>query len=148
VEELIIPSIIEDTRTKSTLDYIIDQCEPINAFEGEFLHFRIVPAPICLQNLLSFSHLPVRKTCDKEPLIDYNYSHVVTSNEYLQILCQKAMDKKIVEVIREQRIKEREETKKRRAINSHNVIDKIVQRLVQKQYKAYFNFGQHLQLRK
>jgi hypothetical protein len=45
-------------------------------------------------------------------LIDYNQSHVVTSDEYLQILRQKTMDKEATKVIREQRIKEREETKK------------------------------------
>ncbi len=49
------------------------------------------------------------------------------------------MDKEVAEVIREQRKKEREETKKRRATYSHNVIDKATQRLLEKLYKTYFN---------
>ncbi len=40
--------------------------------------------------------------------------------------------KKIVKVIREQRRKEREETKKRSAVDFHTVVDIIAQRLVHK----------------
>jgi hypothetical protein len=50
-------------------------------------------------------HLPTRKTCGKDLLIDYNKSHVDTFDEYLQILCQKNMDKEVAEVIREKRKK-------------------------------------------
>jgi hypothetical protein len=42
------------------------------------------------------------------------------------------MDKKSMEVIRKQRRKEREETKKMRVPDSHNPTDRIVQRLVEK----------------
>jgi hypothetical protein len=40
--------------------------------------------------------------------------------------------KKIVKVIREQRRKEREETKKRNVVDFHTVVDIIAQRLVHK----------------
>ncbi len=55
------PSIIEDTRTKGTLDYIVNLCEPTNASKGESFHSKRAPAPICLQNLLSLSHLLAKK---------------------------------------------------------------------------------------
>jgi hypothetical protein len=48
---------------------------------------------------------------------------------------------KKIEVIREQRKKEREETKKRCATDSHSVVDKVVQRLVEKRYGANFNLA-------
>jgi hypothetical protein len=71
VEELTNLGIIEDTRTEGTLDYIINLCEPTNAFEGELFHSKKVLAPICLQNLLSLPHLLARKTHSKESLINY-----------------------------------------------------------------------------
>jgi hypothetical protein len=46
-------------------------------------------------------HLPTRKTHGKEPLIDYSQKHVVTSNEYLNIMQWKAMEKEVVETIKE-----------------------------------------------
>lgn len=49
------------------------------------------------------------------------------------------MDKEVAKIIREQTKKEREETKKRHTINSHNVVDRIAQRLIEKQYRIYFN---------
>jgi hypothetical protein len=39
--------------------------------------------------------LLAKETHDKELLIDYSKSHVVTFDEYLQILHQKAMDKEV-----------------------------------------------------
>jgi hypothetical protein len=45
---------------------------------------------------------------------------------------KKLRTKKIVKVIREQRRKEREETKKRSAVDFHTVVDIIAQRLVHK----------------
>jgi hypothetical protein len=42
------------------------------------------------------------------------------------------MDKEEVEVIKEQRGKEREETKKRCAIDPQSAIDRVAQRLVEK----------------
>jgi hypothetical protein len=47
------------------------------------LHSKKAWTPLCLHNLLSLSHLPIRKTSDKEPLVDYSQSHVATSDEYL-----------------------------------------------------------------
>jgi len=49
------------------------------------------------------------------------------------------MEKKEVEVIKEQRGKEREETKKRCAIDSQSVVDRTVQRLVEKWHRIDFN---------
>jgi len=49
------------------------------------------------------------------------------------------MEKEEIEVIREQRGKERGETKKRCAIDSQNVVDRTVQRLVEKWHRVDFN---------
>jgi hypothetical protein len=72
VEEPISRGIIEDTKIEGTLDYTINLCEFTNASTRELFHFRRVLTPICLQNLLSFSHLPTRKMHNKKPLIDYS----------------------------------------------------------------------------
>jgi hypothetical protein len=49
------------------------------------------------------------------------------------------MDKEATKVIREQRKKERKETKKRHATNSHSVVDIVAQRLIEKLYRIDFN---------
>jgi ribosomal protein L27 len=49
------------------------------------------------------------------------------------------MDKILIEVIKKQRRKEKEETKKIRVPDSHNPTDRIAQRLVEKRYNANFN---------
>jgi hypothetical protein len=54
-----------------------------------------------LGDLLSLPRLPTKKILDKEPLVDYSNSHVVTSNQYLIVLRQKALEKKIIDKIRE-----------------------------------------------
>ncbi len=51
------------------------------------------------------------------------------------------MDKKIAEIIRERRTKEREETKWSRAVDSHTITNKVVERLVEKWYKVNFNWA-------
>jgi mannose-6-phosphate isomerase-like protein (cupin superfamily) len=57
------------------------------------------------------------------------------------------MDKEVAEVIREQRRKEREETKKRRAVYSHNVINKATQGYLRNDIKHIsIEPSQHLQL--
>ncbi len=124
--------IIENIGVEGTLECKVNICEPTNASKGELFHSRKVLAPICLQNLLSFLHLLTRKTRGKDLLIDYNQSHVYTFDEYLQMLCQKNMDKEVAEVIREQSRNEREEIKKKCAAYSDSAIDKAIQRLLKK----------------
>jgi hypothetical protein len=45
-------------------------------------------------NVLPLPCLLARRTRENEPLINYNQSHVVTSNEYSNVLCQKTLNKK------------------------------------------------------
>jgi hypothetical protein len=54
-------------------------------------------------------------------------------------LWQKAMDKKKIQIIWEQRKNEREEKKLKNVTNSQNVADKVVQRLVEKWHRVDFN---------
>jgi hypothetical protein len=42
------------------------------------------------------------------------------------------MDKEVAKIIREQRRKDKEETNKRRITNSQSVVDRTIQRLVEK----------------
>ncbi len=65
MEEPTSPGIMENTKIKGTLEYTINLCEPTNASKEELFHSRRALAPIFLQNLLSLSHLPTTKTCDK-----------------------------------------------------------------------------------
>jgi len=50
-----------------------------------------------------------RKTKGKELLVDYNQSYVITSSEYSSILQQKTLAKEAIEVIRQQKRKEKED---------------------------------------
>ncbi len=50
------------------------------------------------------------------------------------------MDKEAAKIIRKQRKKEREKTKWKRATHSHTAKNRVVERLVQKRYKANFNW--------
>ncbi len=86
-------------------------------------------------------HLPAMKTWWKEPLVDYSQSHIVTSNEYLQILYNKAMDKETTKIIRKERKMEREKTKWRHVANSCTTTNKAGEKLVEKQYKENFNWA-------
>jgi hypothetical protein len=52
-----------------------------------------------------FCILPPRNTKEKEPLLDYNQLHTVTSNEYLEISQQKTLDKEAIKIIKEQKEK-------------------------------------------
>jgi len=49
-----------------------------------------------LGDLLCLPRLPKKKKHGKEPLVDYSSSHVVTSNQYLVVLRQKAFEKKLL----------------------------------------------------
>jgi hypothetical protein len=49
--------------------------------------------------------LPPKNTKEKKPLLDYNQLHIVTSNEYLEILQQKTLDKEATKIIKEQKEK-------------------------------------------
>jgi hypothetical protein len=53
-----------------------------------------------VHNLLLLPHLLTRRTKGKEPLIDYSWSHVVTSFKYLDILRENTMEKEVVEEIK------------------------------------------------
>jgi hypothetical protein len=58
---------------------------------------------------LSLPHLLTRKTKEKEQLVEYIKSHVITSlNEYLKIMSKKTMEKEVVEEIRKNKQKENE----------------------------------------
>ncbi len=46
--------------------------------------------------------------------MDYSNSHVVTSYQYLVVLKHKAMNKKITNKLKEQKVKEREKERSRR----------------------------------
>jgi hypothetical protein len=68
-----------------------------------------------MHNLFSLPRLFVRQTKGKDPLVDYSQSHVVTFNQFKNIMWKKAMDKVVVEEIREDKQKEREDKKLKRA---------------------------------
>ncbi len=68
-----------------------------------------------MHNLLSMPHLPTRKTKGKEPLVDYFQSHVITYDQYFDVMWKKAMDNAITKEIKKHRRKEREEKRLKRS---------------------------------
>jgi hypothetical protein len=57
--------------------------------------------------MLSLPALPTKKRQGNKPLMDYSNSYVVTLNQYLVILKQKVVDKKIGNKLREQKAKKK-----------------------------------------
>jgi hypothetical protein len=70
--------------------------------------------------------------------MDYSNSHVVTSNQYLIVLKQKALDKGVADKFREQKAKEREKISKQ-VEHALTPRKKIVQRNFEKEDKVRFN---------
>ncbi len=82
--------------------------------------------------------LAYKKNKGEKPLVDYGQSHVVTSNEYSNILHKKTLDKKIAKEIRQQKWKQKEDKKAKRAIDFLNATERAVQKLAKKH--AWTNF--------
>jgi hypothetical protein len=92
-----------------------------------------------LGDLLSLPRLPTRRRHDKNPLVDYSSSYVVTSDQYLTVLKQKALEKEVVDKIREQKAKKREEKKSRWVEHTFTPMEKVTQKNVEKENKVQFN---------
>jgi len=73
---------------------------------------------------------------DKDPLVDCSSSHVVTSNQYLAVLRQKALEKEVVNKIREQKVKKKEGKKSRWVEHTFTPMEKLVQKNVEKEDKV------------
>jgi len=54
-------------------------------------------------NILFLLHLFVKKTIGKIPFIDYNQSHIITSNEYSNILWKKSWKKRLLKKLKSER---------------------------------------------
>jgi hypothetical protein len=60
---------------------------------------RLIQGALSTMNLLSY--LLTRKMNGREPLVNYLQSHVVTFNQYLNIMQQKAIEKEIKKTIKQ-----------------------------------------------
>jgi len=63
--------------------------------------------------------LPTRKKHGKKSLMHYSNSHVITLDQYLAMLRKKALEKEIVDKIREQKTKKKKEKKYQDKLNIH-----------------------------
>jgi len=88
-----------------------------------------------LGDLLSLPRLPTRRRHDKNPLVDYSSPHVVTLNQYLAMLKQKALKKEVANKIREQKVKKREGKKSRWVEHTFIPMEKVAQKNVEKEDK-------------
>ncbi len=88
---------------------------------------------LVFSNLLSLPHLPTRKTKGRERLVDYSQSLVVTFDKYLRIMRQKAMEKEVVQEVRQSTRKEREEKHVRKVVDSQVVVGCVAQKNTKKQ---------------
>jgi hypothetical protein len=79
------------------------------------------------------------KTRGIEPLVDHSKSHVVTSNQYLGILCQKVMQKEVVEKEREIRRHEKEARTTQQIIIVANANIMRIQMQVERRERTIFN---------
>jgi hypothetical protein len=62
--------------------------------------------------------LPARKIRRKEPLMFYNQSYVVTSNEYFSILQQNTLAKEATKALRQQKRKKKKDKRAQRVVDS------------------------------
>jgi hypothetical protein len=69
--------------------------------------------------MLSLPTLPTKRRQGNEPLMDYSNSHVVTLNQYLVILKQNVVDKKIANKLKEKKTKKRGKKRSRRVEGTH-----------------------------
>jgi len=75
----------------------------------------------------------------KEPLVDYSISDVVTLNQYLVQLKQRAMEKEVAKNIKELKANEREEKRSNRVYHTLTQEEWTTQRNIEKQDKTKFN---------
>jgi hypothetical protein len=66
-----------------------------------------------VHNLFSLPHLPTRR----KQLVDYNQFHVVTLDEYLNILQRKVIEKETKNEIKESKCIKKEEKHNRKIVN-------------------------------
>ncbi len=78
--------------------------------------------------LLSLPDMLVRRTNGKEPLANYSQSYVVTSEKYLKIMRQKAMDREDVDYIWENRRKENQANKQEKRLIMLTTFEKLAKR--------------------
>ncbi len=81
-------------------------------------------------------HLPARRTIGKIHLVYYSQSHVVTFVDYLAIMKKKALDKAIIETIKEERRKKREEKRTRKIMDVHVVVAIAIERRANREAMA------------
>ncbi len=89
--------------------------------------------------MLLLPSLSTMKTRGIEPLVDHSKSHVVTSNQYLGILCQKVMQKEVVEKEREIRRHEKEARTTQQIIIVANANIMRIQMQVERRERTIFN---------
>jgi hypothetical protein len=63
---------------------------------------------------MSLPHLPSRRTNGRKTVVDYSQNHVVTLEEYLRIMQQKAMDREATKWIQKNKRKERQKKQARK----------------------------------
>ncbi len=80
-------------------------------------------------HMLSLLALPTKRRQGDKPLMDYSNSHVVTLNQYLIILKQKVVDKKIANKLKEQKVKKRGKKGLER-LKVHISVEQIAQRII------------------
>jgi hypothetical protein len=96
------------TPTNNQQDDLVVNLEDSNLELDDLIIPNQTQGVIELGDLLSLPRLPTRRRHGKEPLVDYSSLHVVTLDQYLVVLRQKALEKK-VDKIKEHKSKEREE---------------------------------------
>ncbi len=89
--------------------------------------------------MLLLPSLSTMKTRGIEPLVDHSKSHVVTLNQYLGILCQKVMQKEVVEKEREIRRHEKEARTTQQIIIVANANIMRIQMQVERRERTIFN---------
>jgi hypothetical protein len=92
-----------------------------------------------LANLLSLPRLLTRKRECKKPLVDYYNSHMVTLDQYLAMLKHKAMDKEVVDKVKELKTKKKEERRSRKVEGTFTQAERTFQRRIEKDNRTKFN---------
>ncbi len=103
-----------------------------------------MPKKLIILNLIQDTmriHLPTKQIRGKEPLVNYSQSHVVTSAEYLVIMCKNVMEKLVAKLIRETHHKEREENKVKKITNYFTIDDQASQCVIIRNAKEHFQYN-------
>ncbi len=85
---------------------------------------------------LSLLHPPTRKMNGREPLVNYSPKHVVILYWYLNIMWQNVIEKEVVETIKQNQRRGRQEKQATKVVRSLTWVDRLTKKKIKRQQQT------------